>query len=95
MTKYGGNVKNAKKISICNVVDNVDFNIELDEVCLPGLQRLMGIFLKIYTNVFERSGIVLDSLIIEDAGLYRVFFIGVTCSVHAMLAECLAGNVFL
>ena len=49
VAKFRGNLKNAKKIF--NVIDPVFFNIELTQVCLPGLHILMGVFLKIFTDV--------------------------------------------
>ena len=49
VAKCRGNLKNAKTIS--NVIDPVFFNIELTQVCLPGLHTLMGVFLKIFTDV--------------------------------------------
>ena len=49
VAKCRGNLKNAKTIS--NVIDPVFFNIELTQVCLPGLHILMVVFLKIFTDV--------------------------------------------
>ena len=44
---FRGNLKNTKKIFYVIVF----FNIELTQVCLPGLYILVGVFLKIYTDV--------------------------------------------
>ena len=51
MSEHNGNIKFAK--NVYNVIGGVFFNIQLDQVCLPGLHITLGIYLKIYRDIIE------------------------------------------
>ena len=50
VNKYNSNLKHAK--DVFNVIDKPFFNIELDQVCVPGLHITLGVYLKLF-NYFE------------------------------------------
>ena len=50
VNKYNSNLKHAK--DAFNVIDKPFFNIELDQVCVPGLHITLGVYLKLF-NYFK------------------------------------------
>ena len=46
VNKYNSNLKHAK--DALNVIDKPFFNIELDQVCVPGLHITLGVYLKLF-----------------------------------------------
>ena len=76
-TRHGEFIHNCNsKLSLAktvfNVMDNIFFEIPLDQVCLPGLHITMGIFLKIFADIIERYCAEFDHLINADNCYYKV-----------------------
>ena len=64
MPEHNRNIKFAKQVY--NVIGGIFFNIQHDEVCLPGLHITIGIYLKIYHDIIEVCAADIDKEI--DSG---------------------------
>ena len=62
-TDYGMDLEHAKQCY--NVIDVLFFDIPLNQVCLPGLQMTLGIFMKIFRDIIERFCKTMDTVILE------------------------------
>ena len=70
VNKCGQQLNLAK--TVCNVMDNIFFDIPLNQVCLPGLHITLGIYLKIYCGIIERYCAEVDHLINEDNSYHEL-----------------------
>ena len=63
---YKCNNKLSLAKTVYNVMDDIFFEIPLDQVCLPGLHITLGIYFKIFNDIIERYCAELDNKINND-----------------------------
>ena len=63
---YKCNNKMSLAKTVYNVMDDIFFEIPLDQVCLPGLHSTLGIYFKIFNDIIERYCAELDNKINND-----------------------------